>query len=146
MVEVKDAQGDPLPDVGWRSSWAPGAEGGEITPDTATTTPRGEASAQWVLGQGLGDHRVDAEVVGAGLDVVSFTATAVEEPPEPSGDHSSLTATPASIEAITGVASITVTVRDQSGEPRRGRDGHPVRHRRQQLPHPAMQHRRVRTA
>ena len=120
VVKVTDAQGDPLPGVAVAFELGAGAEGGEITPDTATTNAAGEASAQWVLGQGLGDHRVDAEVVGAGLDVVSFTATAVEDPPEPSGENSSLTATPVTIEAITGVAGITVTVRDQNGEPLAG--------------------------
>jgi hypothetical protein len=117
VVKVTDAQGDPLPDVSVAFELGAGAEGGEITPDTARTNGAGEASAQWVLGQGLGDHQVDAEVVGAGLDVVSFTATAVEDLPEPSGELSSLSATPARIEAITGVAGIRVTVRDQAGEP-----------------------------
>jgi hypothetical protein len=117
VVKVTDAQGDPLPDVSVAFELGAGAEGGEITPDTARTNAAGEASAQWVLGQGLGDHQVEAEVVGAGLDVVSFTATAVEDLPEPSGALSSLSATPARIEAITGVAGIAVTVRDQSGEP-----------------------------
>jgi hypothetical protein len=117
VVKVKDAQGDPVPAVRVAFALGPGAEGGEITPDTATTDAAGEASAQWVLGNAEGEHRADAEVVGAGLDVVSFTATAVEESLEPSGDHSSLTATPTRIDAITGVASITVTVRDQRGDP-----------------------------
>jgi Invasin, domain 3 len=117
VVKVRDAEGAPVPDVRVAFELGAGAEGGEVTPDTATTDAAGEASASWVLGPGLGEHQVDAEVVGAGLDVVSFTATAVEDLPEPSGELSSLTATPASIEAITGVASITVTVRDQSGEP-----------------------------
>jgi len=117
VVKVTDAQGDPVPDVRVTFELGTGADGGEITPDTATTNPAGEASAQWMLGHTVGEQRVDAEVVGAGLDVVSFTATAVEDPPEPSGERSSLTATPARIEAITGTAGITVTVRDQRGDP-----------------------------
>jgi hypothetical protein len=120
VVKVKDGLGDPVPDVRVAFKLGPGAEGGDITPDTATTDAAGQASAQWVLGQTLGEHQVDAEVVGAGLDVVSFTATAAEEPPGPSGDRSSLTATPSRIDVITGVASITVTVRDQRGEPLAG--------------------------
>ena len=117
VVKVTDAEGAPVPDVRVAFELGAGAEGGEVTPDTATTNASGQASAQWVLGHSLGEHQVVAEVVGAGLEVVSFTATAVEDPPEPSGELSSLTATPGSIEAITGVANITVTVRDQRGEP-----------------------------
>jgi hypothetical protein len=120
VVKVTDAQGDPVPDVQVAFTLGAGAEGGLITPDTATTNAAGEASAQWVLGNALGEHEVDAEVVGAGLDVVSFTATAVEDPREASGERSTLTAAPARIEAIAGVASITVTVRDQRGDPLSG--------------------------
>jgi hypothetical protein len=117
VVKVTDAQGDPVPDVRVAFQLGDGAEGGETTPDTATTNANGEASASWVLGDALGEQKVDAEVVGAGLDVVSFTATAVEDAPEPSGEHSSVAASPASIEVITGVSVITVTVRDAQGEP-----------------------------
>jgi hypothetical protein len=69
------------------------------------------------LGDGLGEQEVHAEVVGAGLDVVSFTATAVEDLPQPSAGHSSVTASPESIEAVTGLSVIRVTVRDGQGDP-----------------------------
>ena len=117
VVLVRDAGGDPLADVPVAFELGPGAEGGRTTPDTALTDADGEASARWVLGDGLGEQRVHAEVVGAGLAVVSFTATAVEGASQPSAERSSVTASPASIEAVTALSVITVTVRDHRGEP-----------------------------
>jgi hypothetical protein len=117
VVKVTDPEDRPLPDMRVAFTLAAGAEGGETTPDTALTDEAGEASARWVLGDGLGEQRVDAEVVGAGLDVVSFTATAVEDTAQPSAGLSSVTATPESIEAVTGLSVIRVTVRDGRGDP-----------------------------
>lgn len=117
VVKVTDAEGRPLLDMRVAFTLAAGAEGGETTPDTALTNEAGEASTRWVLGDGLGEQRVDAEVVGAGLDVVSFTATAVEDAAQPSAGLSSVTATPESIEAVTGLSVIRVTVRDGRGDP-----------------------------
>ena len=105
------------PDVSVSFTLGPDADGGEITPDTALTDEDGEASAQWVLGDGLGEQQVHAEVVGAGLDRVNFTATAVEDVPQPSAEQSSVTASPESIEAVTGLSVIRVTVRDGRGDP-----------------------------
>ncbi len=121
VVRVTDAQGRPVPGVSVAFQLGAGAEGGELSPDTAVTDDEGEASARWVLGDTEGEQRVDAEVVDAGLAVVSFTATAVEspgnEPAEPSAGRSSVAASPASIEVITGVSVITVTVLDGRGDP-----------------------------
>jgi hypothetical protein len=120
VVKVTDAAGRPVSGVSVAFEPAPGAEGGETTPDTARTDADGEAAAHWVLGERLGEQQVDAEVVGAGLAVVSFTATAVEEDPRPSAERSSVTASPESIEAVTGLSVITVTVLDGRGEPLSG--------------------------
>jgi hypothetical protein len=117
VVKVTDVEGRPLPDVRIAFELAAGAEGGVIMPDTAFTDEDGQASAQWALGDGLGEQQVDAEVVGAGLDGVSFTATAVEGAPQPSAEQSSVTASPESIEAVTGLSVIRVTVRDGRGDP-----------------------------
>ena len=117
VVKVTDADSNPLPDVRVAFELGAGAEGGETTPDTALTDEAGEASTRWVLGDGLGEQEVHAEVVGAGLDIVSFTATAVEDLPQPSAGHSSVTASPESIEAVTGLSVIRVTVRDGRGDP-----------------------------
>ena len=99
VVKVTDADGRPLPDVSVSFTLGPDADGGEITPDTALTNEDGEASAQWVLGAGLGEQQVHAEVVGAGLNRVNFTATAVEDVPQPSAEQSSVTALPERLNA-----------------------------------------------
>ena len=117
VVKVTDVEGRPLPDVRIAFELAAGAEGGVIMPDTAFTNEDGEAAAQWALGDGLGEQQVEAEVVGAGLDGVSFTATAVEGARQPSAEQSSVTASPESIEAVTGLSVIRVTVRDGRGDP-----------------------------
>jgi hypothetical protein len=117
VVKVTDAEGDPLPDLRVAFELGTGAEGGETIPDTALTDEAGEASTRWVLGEGLGEQEVHAEVVGAGLDAVIFTATAVNDGPQPSAGLSSVTASPESIEAVTGLSVIRVTVRDGQGDP-----------------------------
>jgi hypothetical protein len=94
-------------------------DGGQTTPDTALTDADGEAVSHWVLGDREGRQTVEAEVVGQGLDVVSFTATATaDEPepgPEPSAERSTIAASPASIEVGAEESIITVIVRDQDG-------------------------------
>jgi hypothetical protein len=117
VIKVTDADSNPLPDVRMAFVLGAGAEGGATTPDTTLTDEAGEASTRWVLGDGLGEQEVHAEVVGAGLDGVSFTATAVEDLPQPSAEHSSVTASPESIEVVTGLSVIGVTVRDGRGDP-----------------------------
>lgn len=116
VVKVTDDGERPVPGVRVAFELGAGAQGGSTTPDTALTDAGGEASATWVLGDGVGEQEVNAEVVGAGLAVVSFTASAVQVVPAPSAERSSVTASPASIEAVTGVSIITVTVRDGRGD------------------------------
>ncbi len=117
VASVTDAQGRPVRGVRVAFELGAGADGGSTSPDTAVTDGDGEASARWVLGEEIGEQRVRAEVVGAALDVVSFTATAVSISPAPSASRSSLVAEPSSFEAVTGLSVVTVTVRDEQGEP-----------------------------
>lgn len=117
VVLVTDAEKQPMAGMRVAFRLGAGAEGGSTLPDTATTGVDGEASTRWVLGDDLGEQRMSAEVVGTGLNMVSFTATAVASAPAPSAGRSSVAASPASIEAITGISVITVTVRDPRGEP-----------------------------
>ena len=112
VVRVDDADGNPVPNV--RVAFEP-ADGGETTPDTALTGADGEASSHWVLGDASGRQTVEVEVVGEGLDVVSFTATASAREPAPSAELSSIAASPANIEAGAGQSIITVIVRDEQG-------------------------------
>jgi hypothetical protein len=118
VAKVTDAQGRPVPGVRVAFELGAGADGGATSPDTAITEADGEASAHWVLGHEEGEQRVQAEVVGAGLPVVSFTATAVEDVgSEPSPERSDVTASPETIEVVTGLSVITVRVRDGRGDP-----------------------------
>jgi hypothetical protein len=118
VARVTDAQGRPVPGVSVAFELGAGAEGGATSPDTALTDEEGAASTTWVLGEAEGEQRVEAEVVGSGLPVVSFTATAVEDVRnEPSPERSSVTASPATIEVVTGLSVITIRVRDGRGDP-----------------------------
>jgi hypothetical protein len=83
VAKVTDAAGRPVADVPVAFDLGPGAEGGETVPDTALTDGGGEATARWILGDDAGEQQVTAEVVGAGLDMVSFTATAEGAAAEP---------------------------------------------------------------
>jgi hypothetical protein len=71
------------------------------------------------LGAAEGRQTVSAATLGAvvsGAAVVSFTATAIASGGnDPSAEHSSIVASPASIAAVTGSSAIRVTVRDGQG-------------------------------
>ncbi len=120
VVKVTDGEGEPMAGVRVAFELGAGADGGETSPDTAVTGEDGKATASWVLGAATGLQRVHAEVVGAGVEVVSLTATAVAGAPPPSGERSTVAASPASIQAGTGLSVITVTVRDGRGDPVEG--------------------------
>ena len=119
VVRVDDSEGRPIPGVRVAFQPADRDAGGQTTPDTALTDADGEAVSHWVLGDREGRQTVEAEVVGQGLDVVSFTATATadgpEPGPEPSAERSTIAASPAGIEVGVGESIITVIVRDEDG-------------------------------
>ncbi|MGN6393583.1 MAG: Ig-like domain-containing protein [Gemmatimonadales bacterium] len=77
VVEVRDAQGNPVPAVA--VTWVIGVGGGSIDPGTSTTDAAGHASATWTLGAAAGQNTVSAVVSGIG--VAEFTATATAVPP-----------------------------------------------------------------
>jgi hypothetical protein len=124
VVRVDDSEGRPIPGVRVAFQPADRDAGGQTTPDTALTDADGEAVSHWVLGDREGRQTVEAEVVGQGLDVVSFTATAnADEPepgPQPSAERSTIVASPASIEVGAEESIITVIVRDEDGAPLAG--------------------------
>jgi len=102
-------------------AWVVSAGGGTIDPSSDTTDAEGFASAKWTLGQSAGSNRVAAEVQGVG--VVVFTAIGTNDDDdggEPSAGRSTISAEPASIEAGVGASTITVTVRDEAGDPVEG--------------------------
>jgi hypothetical protein len=70
-----DDQDRPVPGVPVAFHLGDGADGGDLSPDTALTDADGLASSSWVLGGSSGRQEVDAEVVGASL-AVTFSADA----------------------------------------------------------------------
>ena len=115
IVRLVDAAGNGIPDRG--VVWVVSAGGGDISPATGTTDAEGFASAEWTLGPVEGPNRVDAQVPGIGSVLFTAVASSSEELPRPSAGQSSVTADPATIDAGTGAATITVTVRDERGDP-----------------------------
>ena len=117
VVRLVDEDGDG---VGGRAvAWVVATGGGAANPETSTTDDDGFASTGWTLGPAAGENRINAVVSGVG--VVSFTATVSGDGGgEPNADLSTITASPASVEAGTGQSIITVTVRDGQGTPIEG--------------------------
>jgi hypothetical protein len=75
VVRVVDAQDRPVPGVPVAFELGAGADGGDVSPDTALTDANGLASSRWVLGGTSGQQKVDAQIVGASL-AVTFSAEA----------------------------------------------------------------------
>jgi adhesin/invasin len=117
-VVVRDAGGTPVPGVGVTFAVASG--GGSVEGALAITGADGVAAVgSWTLGGNLGANTLTATVTADGVsgNPVTFTATAV--PGTPSGEKSSVTASPGSIAASDGAdaSTITVVVRDGRGNP-----------------------------
>ncbi len=74
IVEVRDAQNNPVPAVA--VTWVVGTGGGSVTPTTSTTDTDGRASAAWTLGSSPGANTLSAVVSGIGVAQFSATATA----------------------------------------------------------------------
>ncbi|HEX9729898.1 MAG TPA: Ig-like domain-containing protein [Gemmatimonadales bacterium] len=72
VVQVNDANGDPLP--GASVTWAVATGGGGVTPSASVTDAGGQASTAWTLGPTLGTQQVTASADGF---VVTFTANAL---------------------------------------------------------------------
>ncbi|MGH7579080.1 MAG: Ig-like domain-containing protein [Gemmatimonadales bacterium] len=117
VVRLVDENGDGV--AGSAVAWVVATGGGAANPETSNTDDDGFATTRWTLGAAAGENRLNAVVSGVG--VVSFTATAGGDGGgEPSAELSTVTASPASIEAGTGQSTITVTVRDGQGTPIEG--------------------------
>ena len=112
VVRLVDDAGDGVP--GRAVAWVVATGEGAATPPSSDTDADGFASTTWTLGPESGLQTLNAVV--SGVDVVSFTATAAGDGGgDPSPERSSVAALPASIEAGTGLSTITVTVRDGAG-------------------------------
>jgi hypothetical protein len=75
VVRVLDAQERPVSGVPVAFELGIGADGGDVSPDTALTDGDGLASSHWVLGGTSGRQEVDVGIVGASLGV-TFSAEA----------------------------------------------------------------------
>jgi hypothetical protein len=108
VVRLVDEAGDGVAGqaVAWVDAFGDGT--------SSDTDADGYASTTWTLGPESGVQTLNAVVSGVG--VVSFTATAVGGGGGPSAGRSTVTASPTSIEAGTGLSTITVTVLDETGD------------------------------
>ncbi len=112
VVRLVDEAGDGV--EGRAVAWVVAIGEGSAAPSSSDTDADGFASTTWTLGPESGVNTLNAVVSGIG--VVSFTATAVGDGGDgPSAELSTVDASPASIEAGTGLSAITVTVRDGLG-------------------------------
>ena len=116
VVRLLDEAGSGVP--GQEVNWIVSTGGGSANPVTDTTNAEGLASAEWTLGPVEGPNTLD--VVVSGIGPVTFTAMAGDEAgaePVPSASHSTVSADPTLIHAVTGSSTIRVTVRDDNGAP-----------------------------
>ena len=115
VVRLVDADGNGIPSRA--VSWVIATGGGTPSPPTSNTDSDGFASTAWTLGSADGPNVLNAVVSDLVGGVVEFLAMATTGP---SASLSTVTAAPGSIPAITGISTITVTVRDVSGSPLQG--------------------------
>ncbi len=117
-VVVRDADGNPLGGIPVTFTVTGG--GGTVSGNTPVTGADGVAMvSEWKLGTTAGENTLSAAVAGQVLSgsPVVFSATGV--PRGVSAEQSTVTATPPTISASNGAgaSTITVTVRDEFGNP-----------------------------
>lgn len=120
-VRLLDELGNGM--AGQTVTWVVSTGGGSATPQS-TTDSEGYAEATWTLGS-PGSNTLNAVV--SGLGHITFTATANDAGGNngggsgtgtvPSAAASTVSADPASIQVASGVSTIRVTIRDDSGLP-----------------------------
>src|SRR5205814_3540645 len=119
-VRVADQFNNPV--AGVTISWAATSGNGSLTPTTSTSSTSGIASTTRTLGtrRTATDSVQTAQATGVGSPV-SFTAFGVAGPVNAA--QTTLVASPATITASSGTSAstITVTARDQFGNPVRGK-------------------------
>jgi hypothetical protein len=118
IVRVVDSAGNGV--AGRVVSWVVAGGGGSTSPQRSASDESGLARARWQLGPAPGANTLAAVVDGAGAVAFSATAAGPAGGGGPSASQSALSADPTSILAGTGVATITVTVRDDAGAPIQG--------------------------
>jgi Invasin, domain 3 len=124
VVRVVDTTGVGI--SGREVTWAVTIGGGTLVPERDTSDADGLASAKWTLGPEPGANAARATI--SGISFVTFTAVSTGGgdgggnggDSTPSASRSSLSADPASIVAGAGSSTITVTVRNDRGDPIEG--------------------------
>jgi hypothetical protein len=117
-VVVRDADENPLGGIPVTFTVTGG--GGTVSGNTPVTGSDGVATVgEWRLGPAVGENALSATVIGQDLSgsPVVFSATSVAG--SPSAEQSTVTAAPTTIGASSGSSAsvITVTVRDEFGNP-----------------------------
>jgi PKD repeat protein len=74
VVRLVDADGNGVPNTA--VTWVVATGGGSVTPENTTTDDEGRTTAQWTLGDAVGEQRLDAVVSGVGVATFRATATA----------------------------------------------------------------------
>jgi adhesin/invasin len=115
VVRVVDASGNGI--AGQAVTWIVSTGGGAANPGTSQTDGDGLASTRWTLGGSPGPNTLTA--VASGIGLVTFSATATDDGggSGPNAARSSVSADPTTIQAGTGLSTITVTVRNGTDAP-----------------------------
>lgn len=117
-VLVKDADGNPLGGIPVTFTVTGG--GGTVSGNTPVTGSNGVATVgEWRLGTTVGENTLSATVAGQNLSGGPVVFSATGTPGGVSAEQSTVAASPATVSA-SSASTITVTVRDQFGNPLSG--------------------------
>ncbi len=117
-VRVKDADGNPLGGIPVTFTVTGG--GGTVSGNTPVTGSDGVATVgEWRLGTTVGENTLSAAVAGQNLSGGPVVFSATGTPGGVSSEQSTVAASPATVSG-SSISTITVTVRDQFGNPLSG--------------------------
>ena len=121
VVRLTDEAGVGIP--GRAVAWVVSPGSGRTMPQTSMTDAEGLASATWILGPSVGPNTLQAVVSEVGLATFSAFAAAGDGggggggDVAPSATRSAISVDPSTLEAGSGISTITVVVGNRSGDP-----------------------------